>query len=148
MLIEELIAPGATAAVKDTVVIWEQSPGTAGMRFCTAKEAEETLALAKKNGSSARMITVQDKMGIETFYGASPEVRDQVAKAIRDVQLTLDLRDSMDRNGIPKSSELRCAVYRVAMEARSLAVFEALNPGKPRSEWVSPVFPPMDAGAL
>lgn len=125
----------------DTVLIWEQSPGVAATRFCTAAEANAALDVAQACSSSARLITVDDKMGAETYYQVSAEFREKVDAARRDVQLSLEARDAMDRHGVPHDRDLRIAVYRAIVDMRSLAVFETLNPSASRSEWKPRLWP-------
>ncbi|MBK6616454.1 hypothetical protein [Ottowia sp.] len=117
----------------DTVLICESAPGIVSHSFCTREQGDAALARARATESGATSITVDDKMGIELYYSASPGFQAQVAEVGRVLKFKLDVRDALNRHRIPADRELRGSIYDAVLELRAQFLADALGSSEPRA---------------
>lgn len=101
--------------------------------FCTREQGDAALARARATESGATSITVDDKMGIELYYSASPGFQAQVAEVGRVLKFKLDVRDALNRHRIPADRELRGSIYDAVLELRAQFLADALGSSEPRA---------------
>ena len=104
-------------AVDDTILVFESAPGVVDHRFCTEAEAMDRMRQAKDRNSGGSAF-VSKEIPADLAYSLSPELRDRVEAAKHKLRGDIEIRDALDRNGVPADPALRRAIYQSIRELR------------------------------
>jgi len=96
---------------KDTVIVTDFD-GKVEHRFCTAEEGNAILDATKARRSAGSLFTTErEEMDAETLYAVSPNLRERVERAKAKLTFDLQVRDTLDKHGVPDEPALRKSVY-------------------------------------
>jgi hypothetical protein len=107
-----------TAAVLDTILIFECQPSIVGHRYCSAEEANRVLDEGLKTGSGGAAITITSGLTAEEAYDIFHQIRKRVADAKDQLRDDIYLRDILNKHNVPDDVEIRKSVYAVIKEIR------------------------------
>lgn len=108
------------AASKDTILVFEAN-GTVRHRFCTRAEGMEHLQQAADTHSGGAMFTT-DGTPAEMAFSLFTGVREKVEEAKLKLRNDIVVRDTLDRNDVPRDRAIRDGVYKAIAELRTSAL--------------------------